>query len=117
MIQHITEPTRVRNTLDLIATNMPEQVNNPRVIPGISDHAIAYLELSVKPIKKTQPTRKVYLYNKADWKGMRKSLVPCWSGWRRLTSHLQMICGPTHQDEKPDRKTPAPGLTRSYMAS
>ena len=76
LTQHITEPTRIKNTLDLVATNMPEQVNNSRVIPGISDHAIAYLELSVKPIKKTQPTRKVFLYNKADWTEMKKFLIP-----------------------------------------
>jgi hypothetical protein len=52
LTQHITEPTRThyskdkettKNILDLIATNMPEQVNRVKVIPGISDHAIAYL--------------------------------------------------------------------------
>jgi hypothetical protein len=76
LVQHITEPTRLSNTLDLLATNMPEQVRRIRVIPGISDHAISYIELSVQPIAKRQVQRKVWLFNKADWTGMAEFLRP-----------------------------------------
>lgn len=76
LTQHITEPTRLRNTLDLIASNMPDQINRMKILPGISDHDIAYLELSVRPLPKTQSQRKIWLYNKADWIGMKNFLGP-----------------------------------------
>ena len=76
LTQHITEPTRLKNTLDLIATNMPDQVNRMKILPGISDHEIAYMELSVRPLPKRQAPRKIWLYNKADWAGMKEYLNP-----------------------------------------
>ena len=73
--QMITEPTR-DNTLDLIATNMPDQVTRTKVIPGIADHEIAFAEISVKPKYSQQQQRKVWLFNKADWEGLKAFLIP-----------------------------------------
>ena len=74
--QHVNVPTRESNILDLVMTNLPEQINRVKVIPGISDHDIAYLELSVKPVTRKQQRRKVWLYNKADWRGLADFLKP-----------------------------------------
>lgn len=41
LTQHIHEQTYLRNTLDLIANNMPDQTYKTQVIPGISDYAIS----------------------------------------------------------------------------
>ena len=68
--QHINTPTRESNTLDLIITYLPEQVICVKVIPGLSDHNIAYLELVVKPVTLKQQRRQVWLCNKADWCGL-----------------------------------------------
>ena len=57
-------------------TNLTEQVNRVKVIPGISDHEVVYLELAVMPSYRKQHQRKVWLYNKADWTAMVKHLQP-----------------------------------------
>ena len=46
--QMITEPTRLENTLDLIITNQPQLIPKTEVIPGLSDHSIAYCEFNIK---------------------------------------------------------------------
>ena len=76
LTQMVTEPTRRNNTLDLIATNLPDQVNRTKVIPGISDHEIPFIDFAVKPSMKKQLPRKVWLFKKADWIGMRDYLTP-----------------------------------------
>ena len=76
LTQHVSTPTRENNILDLVITNLPEQINRVKVIPGISDHNIAYLELSVRPVTRKQQRRKVWLYNKADWRGLADYLKP-----------------------------------------
>ena len=76
LTQCVIEPTRQKNILDLIATNLTDQVNRIKVIPGISDHEVVYLELAVMPSYRKQPQRKIWLYNKADWAGMVKHLQP-----------------------------------------
>ena len=55
---------------------MPDQVNRTKIIPGISDHEIPYMELSVAPTYKKQVPRKVWLFNKADWHAMSDYLEP-----------------------------------------
>ena len=65
--QIIEEPTRGRNTLDLIITNRPCQINRAKTLPGISDHSAVYVEFDIKPTRKKQIPRDVPLYKKADW--------------------------------------------------
>ena len=77
LTQHICEPTRRENILDLVATNMPDQINRVKIIPGISDHEIPYLEVSVKPIFRKQQPRKVWLFDKTDWPKMAAHLDLC----------------------------------------
>ena len=76
LTQCVLEPTRRSNTLDLIATNLPDRINRVKVIPGISDHEIVFMELSVHLNYRKQPRKRVWMYNKADWPGMIKYLGP-----------------------------------------
>ena len=54
LVQMIEEPTRGKNTLDLIITNSPSKVISTEVIPGISDHCIATIEMDVTPVRRRQ---------------------------------------------------------------
>ena len=76
LTQCVLEPTRRSNILDLISTNLPDQVNRVKVIPGISDHEIVFMEFSVHLNYRKQPRRRVWVYNKADWSGMLEYLGP-----------------------------------------
>ena len=46
-IQMAEQPTRGNNILDLFATNRPSLVKQIIIIPGISDHEIVSVELSL----------------------------------------------------------------------
>ncbi|XP_019628840.1 PREDICTED: uncharacterized protein LOC109473420 [Branchiostoma belcheri] len=72
LTQIVEDPTRGVNTLDLILTNRPAQINRTQVIPGISDHLAVYTELEVKPLRRRQIPRKVPIYAKANWEGFRE---------------------------------------------
>ena len=69
--QMVTSPTRDKHVLDLFFTNNPTLVNRSNVIPGLSDHDTVQITLNVtaKPIK--QKPRKIFLYRKADWEGIK----------------------------------------------
>ena len=73
LTQLIDEPTHTAgNTLDLMLTNRPAHINRTQVFPGISDHLAVYAELDVKPARRTQISRKVPIYSKADWTGFKE---------------------------------------------
>ena len=74
LTQCVLEPIRRSNTLDLMSTNLPDQVNRVKIIPVISDHKIVLMELAVHLNYYKQPRRRVWMYNKADWSGMIKYL-------------------------------------------
>ena len=74
MEQMVLEPTRGSNTLDLIVTNIPHQISRVEVIPGLSDHDIVYCELSSNVQKIRQPPRKIPMYGKADWEGIKTKM-------------------------------------------
>ena len=74
--QCVTEPTRQMNTLDLYCTNLPEQANHVKVIPGISDHEIVFMKLGVWPNLRKQHKHMIWLYKNADWNGMINCLAP-----------------------------------------
>ena len=72
--QLVTEPTRCGNTLDLMITNIPSRIVRTRVIPGISDHDIPLVDLSLTPLKKYQVPRMIKLYNRTNWKQLNSFL-------------------------------------------
>lgn len=80
LIHLINEPTRITPTrqsiLDQVLVNMPNFVRNAHVLPpvGYSDHCVVGVELNFKiPVDKAY-YRHIWLYNKADFVGFRKSL-------------------------------------------
>ena len=69
--QLIHFPTREENTLDLIITSIPGQVQDIHSPDKLSDHDIVARtpKTFIPPDKK--PRRKVYLYQKGDYDSMR----------------------------------------------
>ena len=66
LTQIVDIPTRKDNTLDLIITNRPSQINRTQTLPGIADHDVVYTELDIKPVRRKQTPRQIPLYKKAD---------------------------------------------------
>ncbi len=58
IVQVIEEPTRNKNTLDLLITNIPSTILRTDIIPGISDRDAVYAELDIKPVRHKQTPRK-----------------------------------------------------------
>ena len=74
LTQLVTRPTRGNNTFDLVITNNPSLVTACRVIPGVSDHDAFLTEIKIKPLRNKQTPRKIPLYKKADWEGLKKHI-------------------------------------------
>ena len=70
LTQLVEEPTREKNTLYLLCTNLPGKFNRVEVFPGISDHCAVIAEVEVKPAQRSRKPKKIYLYKKADWSQM-----------------------------------------------
>ena len=64
--QKVTFPARQESTLDLFLTNRPSLVNRCTSLPGIGDHDIVYIELSVTAKRSKPVKRKIFLWKKAD---------------------------------------------------
>ncbi len=72
--QLVLEPTRKRNTLDLVFTTVPDLVSNINVISGMSDHEAVTFQYDHKAdINKKKP-RKVYIFKKADHDAIKNDL-------------------------------------------
>ena len=69
--QLVHSPTRERNTLDLIITSLPNQFVDIHSPDCLSDQSIVSgtLKIVIPHVKK--PRRKVYRYQKGDYKSMR----------------------------------------------
>ncbi|CAG2215457.1 unnamed protein product [Mytilus edulis] len=72
LVQLIEYPTRKDNILDLMITNLPNQVPRIEIMPGISDHDIVFMEFKITPSKLKQTPRNVPIYNKANWETIKK---------------------------------------------
>ena len=68
--QMVTLPTRGENILDLFCCSNSTLV--PEVsVPGISDQCVVYAESSIRSKVSRYKPRKITLYKKADWDGLR----------------------------------------------
>ena len=74
--QTIDKPTRGGNILDLLFTNNKSTVQNVVIMPplGKSDHDVIYAEINVRPNRVCTPHRKVFVFRKADWDGIKRKL-------------------------------------------
>ena len=74
MFQHVKQPTRKGNILDLVFTTNPNLVKNVQVVEGMSDHDAVLVDITLKPsINRKQP-RKVFLFKKCDMESARNYL-------------------------------------------
>ena len=74
LTQIVDVPTRKDNTLDLIITNRPSQINRTQTLPGIADYDVVYTELDIKPVRRKQTPRQIPLYKKANWQGFQEHI-------------------------------------------
>lgn len=88
LTQLITTTTRGNNTLDLVITNNPSLITACRVISGVSDHDAVLTEINIKSLRNKQTPRKIPLYKKANWEGLKKHISYFGKG---LTDHLTFL--------------------------
>ena len=94
LVQHVDEPTRGLNTLDLIISNFPGRVTTQTLSPlGRSDHCVVVADFHDQKLHSEPPSsRRVWRYNKADWHRLRHFL--CQTDWSTiLTEHPEVACG------------------------
>ena len=67
--QLVDFPTRFENTLDLILTNTPDNIENLKGFDDILpiDHKLISYEINLKIERKPKVARFVYDFEKADW--------------------------------------------------
>ena len=75
LTQHVAEPTRGNNTLDLIMSDFQEPVEVDVLPPvGKSDHAVVVATFSARVQQKKRTHRTVWRYNQAEWNRLRSHL-------------------------------------------
>ena len=72
--QLVTFPTRQVNTLDLVATNKPSTIINIQSSAGVSDHDMVLFEVRSQVKMIEQPSRTIYMYDRANWDALREEL-------------------------------------------
>ena len=71
----VEQPTRGKSILDLFATNRSTLVRQIKIIPGISDHEIVSVELSLLvPLDKPK-VHNIYLWNRADFHAINDVII------------------------------------------
>ena len=73
--QHITQPTRGENTLDLILSDFWETSVVVNVLDpiGASDHDTVVATFDATPLREPPTKRRVWRYAQADWAGFDTS--------------------------------------------
>ncbi|XP_065193026.1 uncharacterized protein LOC135824224 [Sycon ciliatum] len=105
LTQHVSEPTRKNNTLDLVISDLPGAASVTTGPPlGRSDHVTILTEFkTVRPRKEQPALRIVWQYARADWGRMR--------------AHLSRINWPTVLSNDPDAACEAlTGIVRDAMS-
>ena len=74
LTQLVTKPTRGKNTLDLVATNVPQLCNRVEILPPVADHDIVFTEFNISPHVPKQKKRKIQLFKKADWDSLKSDI-------------------------------------------
>ena len=76
LTQHVSQPTRGENTLDLVLSDFTSDVTTAIHPPiGRSDHAVIIAQFNVQAYRREMvTTRTVWRYNDADWGRMRAEL-------------------------------------------
>ena len=72
--QHVKASTRPISgkVLDLLLATYPNAIGDTSNVSGLSDHLAVIFEVNLKPTRSVKPPHKVYLYNKANFDGLRE---------------------------------------------
>ena len=73
LTQHVREPTRGENILDLILSTEEHMIEDTTILPPLSnsDHNVISFSLIVEERLSDDSTVRIVDYNKADWEGIR----------------------------------------------
>ena len=76
LTQHVLEPTRVENILDIVLSSQKEFIDNVRICEplGCSDHTQIYFIIKVKG-EQNRKIRNRKMFHKGRYKDMRKHLA------------------------------------------
>ena len=75
LCQLVKNPTRGENILDLMLVNNMSFVNRVETLPGLSDHDAVFTEFDLRPFRPRQPSRKIPVYERADWLGFKNHML------------------------------------------
>ena len=84
LTQHVREPTRGENILDLILSTEEHMIEDTTILPPLSnsDHNVISFSLIVEERLSDDSTVRIVDYNKADWEGIRDVLGRVeWDEW------------------------------------
>ena len=71
--QHVQVATRGNNPLDLLISDLGDQMRVQTTSPiGNSDHCVLLASISTRPQRESRTSRRVWRYNQADWGRLRK---------------------------------------------
>lgn len=83
LAQVVSRPTRLENTLDLVFSTTPEYIRNIIHSPGLSDHQLLSMTMSL-PIIRKMPTQKfIKDYNKGDFESINNELQTFYANFSR----------------------------------
>ena len=88
--QHVTEPTRYDNILDLVFSSEADMIEDVDVRePAVnSDHCTIHFKLVVCRKAKNNPDRQTRDYNRGDWESIRRDLYAI--AWKPLLEDKNM---------------------------
>lgn len=72
--QHVLEPTREGNILDVLLTNYPSCVENVQVIPGMSDHDAVVVGINIGLKTNRKKPRKIYMFRRGNMDAVKQDL-------------------------------------------
>jgi len=81
----------LNNTLDILATNGPDLVENCLLIPGISDHEAVHSDLSLTVKVQAPARRTVYMWWKADFNEIRPHISNFSTGFLYTFSDMDLL--------------------------
>jgi Reverse transcriptase (RNA-dependent DNA polymerase)/Endonuclease-reverse transcriptase len=90
LTQLVHEPTRITehtaSTLDIILTNQPHKFHDIRTDDGIGDHRIILAEIEIHHKLLAKPSRKVFLYHRANVDLLKSEIKKCLPEFEKLCS-------------------------------
>ena len=85
LYQHIDQPTRGLNTLDLVLSDVKSPVHVAVQPPiGHSDHAVLRVDFTIPMYREPKTSRTVWRYNLADWPRLKHDF--CSTDWHSMLS-------------------------------